>query len=84
MDYANLGQTGLKVSRICLGCMTYGAPAAGELKGALLREGSRYRMMGNYGGGYGCAYPMMQNGYGYGVVTNGQQGQSAVAPTPVK
>lgn len=24
MDYANLGQTGLKVSRICLGTMTYG------------------------------------------------------------
>ena len=25
MDYVNLGQTGLKVSRLCLGCMTYGA-----------------------------------------------------------
>ena len=24
MDYVNLGQSGLKVSRICLGCMTYG------------------------------------------------------------
>ena len=24
MDYVNLGLTGLKVSRICLGCMTYG------------------------------------------------------------
>ncbi|HEX7410280.1 MAG TPA: aldo/keto reductase [Candidatus Binatia bacterium] len=33
MDYVNLGKTGLKISRICLGCMTYGAPAAGELKG---------------------------------------------------
>ncbi|HEX3940329.1 MAG TPA: aldo/keto reductase [Acidobacteriaceae bacterium] len=30
MDYVNLGNTGLKVSRICLGCMTYGAPAAPE------------------------------------------------------
>ncbi|HET6413235.1 MAG TPA: aldo/keto reductase [Anaeromyxobacter sp.] len=30
MDYVNLGGTGLKVSRICLGCMTYGAPATGE------------------------------------------------------
>jgi aryl-alcohol dehydrogenase-like predicted oxidoreductase len=25
MDYVRLGRTGLKVSRICLGCMTYGA-----------------------------------------------------------
>jgi 1-deoxyxylulose-5-phosphate synthase len=24
MDYVNLGRTGLKVSRLCLGCMTYG------------------------------------------------------------
>ena len=29
MDYVNLGRTGLKVSRICLGCMTYGAPVEG-------------------------------------------------------
>jgi len=29
VDYVNLGKTGLKVSRICLGCMTYGAPATG-------------------------------------------------------
>ncbi len=27
MDYVNLGRTGLKVSRICLGMMTYGTPA---------------------------------------------------------
>jgi aryl-alcohol dehydrogenase-like predicted oxidoreductase len=32
MDYVNLGRTGLKVSRICLGCMTYGAPAKGTAK----------------------------------------------------
>jgi aryl-alcohol dehydrogenase-like predicted oxidoreductase len=32
MDYVNLGKTGLKVSRICLGCMTYGSPATGDLK----------------------------------------------------
>ena len=32
MDYLNLGKTGLKVSRICLGCMTYGAPAIGKIK----------------------------------------------------
>ena len=33
MDYVNLGKTGLKVSRLCLGCMSYGAPATGEVKG---------------------------------------------------
>jgi aryl-alcohol dehydrogenase (NADP+) len=27
MDYVNLGRTGLKVSRLCLGCMTFGTPA---------------------------------------------------------
>lgn len=26
MDYVNFGNTGLKVSRLCLGCMTYGDP----------------------------------------------------------
>jgi 1-deoxyxylulose-5-phosphate synthase len=26
MDYVRLGKTGLKVSRLCLGCMTYGTP----------------------------------------------------------
>jgi len=31
MEYVNLGKTGLKVSRICLGCMTYGE-ATGALK----------------------------------------------------
>ncbi|MGA2752268.1 MAG: aldo/keto reductase [Terracidiphilus sp.] len=31
MEYINLGHTGLKVSRICLGCMTYGSPATGKL-----------------------------------------------------
>ncbi len=29
MDYVNLGRTGLKVSRVCLGCMTYGVPERG-------------------------------------------------------
>ncbi|MBX0327728.1 aldo/keto reductase [Oscillochloris sp. ZM17-4] len=27
MEYVRLGSTGMKVSRICLGCMTYGTPA---------------------------------------------------------
>jgi len=27
MQYVNLGRTGVKVSRICLGCMTYGRPS---------------------------------------------------------
>jgi aryl-alcohol dehydrogenase-like predicted oxidoreductase len=32
MEYTRLGNTGLQVSRICLGCMTYGAPATGALQ----------------------------------------------------
>lgn len=27
MNYVRLGHSGLKVSRLCLGCMTYGDPA---------------------------------------------------------
>ncbi|HEY5266957.1 MAG TPA: aldo/keto reductase [Acidimicrobiales bacterium] len=30
MDYTSLGTTGLQVSRICLGCMSYGEPARGN------------------------------------------------------
>ena len=29
MDYVNLGSTGMKVSRLCLGCMTFGQPDRG-------------------------------------------------------
>jgi aryl-alcohol dehydrogenase-like predicted oxidoreductase len=32
MNYVNLGKTGLKVSRICLGCMSYGAPVTDKPK----------------------------------------------------
>jgi aryl-alcohol dehydrogenase-like predicted oxidoreductase len=33
MEYVNLGKTGLKVSRITLGCMTYGAPVENPTPG---------------------------------------------------
>ncbi len=32
MEYVNLGKTGVKVSRLCLGCMSYGVPPAGPLR----------------------------------------------------
>jgi aryl-alcohol dehydrogenase-like predicted oxidoreductase len=32
MEYVNLGTTGTKVSRICLGCMSYGVPPEGPLR----------------------------------------------------
>jgi 1-deoxyxylulose-5-phosphate synthase len=41
MDYVNLGKTGLKVSRICLGCMTYGVPDRGAHSWTLPEEQSR-------------------------------------------
>ena len=41
MDYVNFGQTGLKVSRICLGCMTYGVPDRGAHPWSLDEEKSR-------------------------------------------
>jgi aryl-alcohol dehydrogenase-like predicted oxidoreductase len=41
MEYVNLGTTGLKVSRICLGCMSYGSRAAGTHKWILEEEASR-------------------------------------------
>jgi 1-deoxyxylulose-5-phosphate synthase len=40
MDYIRFGATGLKVSRICLGCMTYGRPG-GRWPWALNEEQSR-------------------------------------------
>lgn len=41
MDYAKLGTTGLNVSRLCLGCMTYGNPRRGNHEWTLDEEKSR-------------------------------------------
>src|SRR5579871_6143225 len=41
MDYINLGKSGLKVSRICLGCMSYGVPERGPHPWTLPEEESR-------------------------------------------
>jgi aryl-alcohol dehydrogenase-like predicted oxidoreductase len=41
MDYVNLGRTGLKVSRICLGCMSYGSRERGTHRWVLDEEASR-------------------------------------------
>ncbi|MFJ8079184.1 aldo/keto reductase [Streptomyces sp. NPDC096205] len=41
MQYVKLGSTGLDVSRICLGCMTYGAPDRGVHEWTLDEEASR-------------------------------------------
>ncbi|NGZ77743.1 aldo/keto reductase [Saccharibacillus alkalitolerans] len=41
MDYVKLGQTGLDVSRLCLGCMSYGIPDRGNHAWTLGEEESR-------------------------------------------
>ena len=41
MDYVKLGSTGLDVSRLCLGCMTYGDPDRGNHTWTLDEEKSR-------------------------------------------
>jgi aryl-alcohol dehydrogenase (NADP+) len=41
MKYAKLGRTGLTVSRVCLGCMSYGDPARGNHPWSLDEEASR-------------------------------------------
>ena len=38
MEYVPLGSTGLKVSRICLGCMSYGEPTRGNQPWSLDRD----------------------------------------------
>jgi 1-deoxyxylulose-5-phosphate synthase len=41
MNYMNLGKSGLKVSRICLGCMSYGVPERSQHPWTLNEEQSR-------------------------------------------
>lgn len=41
MDYVTLGKSGLKVSRLCLGCMTFGVPERGDHPWTLDEEKSR-------------------------------------------
>ncbi|WP_159717380.1 aldo/keto reductase [Geminicoccus flavidas] len=41
MEYVKLGRTGLDVSRICLGCMSYGDPGKGAHAWSLSEEDSR-------------------------------------------
>lgn len=41
MEYIRLGRTGLEVSRICLGCMSYGVPERGNHAWVLNEEDSR-------------------------------------------
>jgi aryl-alcohol dehydrogenase-like predicted oxidoreductase len=41
MDYVKFGSTGLEVSRICLGCMTYGEPGRGNHPWSLDEASSR-------------------------------------------
>jgi 1-deoxyxylulose-5-phosphate synthase len=41
MEYTTLGNTGLQVSRICLGCMSYGEPERGNQPWSLDEDASR-------------------------------------------
>src|ERR1700726_3745054 len=41
MKYVNLGSTGLQVSKVCLGCMTFGEPKRGDHPWTLPEEPSR-------------------------------------------
>src|SRR5262249_6194845 len=41
MDYVKFGKTGLGVSRLCIGCMTYGIPNRGTHPSSLAEDKSR-------------------------------------------
>jgi 1-deoxyxylulose-5-phosphate synthase len=41
VEYVNLGRSGLKVSRLCLGCMSYGEPGRGLQPWSIDEHGSR-------------------------------------------
>ena len=41
MDYVKLGSTGLEVSRICLGCMSFGEPERGNQPSSLGEDDAR-------------------------------------------
>ncbi|MGN6246269.1 MAG: aldo/keto reductase [Motilibacteraceae bacterium] len=41
MEYVKLGSTGLEVSKLCLGCMSYGEPARGNHEWSLPEDESR-------------------------------------------
>src|SRR3954468_24724239 len=41
MEYTRLGSSGLQVSRICLGCMSYGEPGRGDQSWSIDEEASR-------------------------------------------
>jgi aryl-alcohol dehydrogenase-like predicted oxidoreductase len=41
MEYVSLGTTGLQVSRVCLGCMSYGEPARGNASWSLDRDAAQ-------------------------------------------
>jgi 1-deoxyxylulose-5-phosphate synthase len=41
MEYVKFGKTGLGVSRVCVGCMTYGVPSRGNHPWTLDEEKSR-------------------------------------------
>ncbi|EEA4345001.1 aldo/keto reductase, partial [Salmonella enterica] len=41
MQYNTLGNTDLRVSRLCLGCMTFGEPSRGNHAWTLPEESSR-------------------------------------------